>query len=159
MIYGENDQRGPDIMLFRITGLVLLSGTRLWLRHSLRSLRSNGRLYKALAERETDEVSQDFYQMLARKAQNRAGQKASRLFRLGVRIPADRDLLCARMWRQVVIFCGPNAVSAWVESGERWELTLTISVTRIVGGLAARQERKLHRTHSSPKQSKSGFPR
>jgi len=144
-------------MFVRIVGLVLLSATRLWLKRSLRRLRSNARLYKALAEAETDEVRQDFYQMLARKAQNCAGQKVSRLFRLGVRMPSDRDLLRARIWRQLLIFCGPHAVSAWVEWCERCELILIISVTRIVGLLAEQQQRKLRCMHPSTKRIKSSF--
>jgi hypothetical protein len=129
-------------------GSVLLYWMRFSLRCSLRRVRSNERLYQALAERETDEASRELYQLLARNERGRAVRKLSSLFSLALRLPTERDPLHERVWRRLLILCGPKTVSAYVEWRERSELTVIIAVARIITRLARPRGRQLPRPTS-----------
>jgi hypothetical protein len=107
---------------------------RYWMRHfllrSLRRVRSRSRLYEALAERETDEASQELYLRLANNERGRAARKLGSLFRMRARLPVDRDSLVARAWRHLLISCGPRVAMRWVEWSESREQTLIIAAAR-----------------------------
>jgi hypothetical protein len=87
-------------------------------------------LYEALAERETDEASQELYLRLANNERGRAARKLGSLFRMRARLPVDRDSLVARAWRHLLISCGPRVAMRWVEWSESREQTLIIAAAR-----------------------------
>ena len=130
---------------------------RFSLRRSLRKVLSNERLYQALAERETDEASRELYQLLARNERGRAVRKLSSLFSLALRLPTERDPLHERMWRRLLILCGPKTVSAYVEWRERRELTVIIAVARVITRLARPRGRQLPRPTSSDARRRSSL--
>jgi hypothetical protein len=129
-------------------GSVLLNWTRFSLRRSLRRVRSNERLYQALAERETDEASRELYQLLARNERSHTARKLSSLFSLGERVPTIRDSLHAKAWRRFLVLCGPKKAAAYIEWRERRELTMIIAVARIITRLARPRGRDVPRSTS-----------
>lgn len=111
-------------------GSLLLYWMRRSLLRSLSRVRSSARLYRALAERETDQVSRDFYGLLAEQQRGRAARKIMSLFNLRVRLPVDTDPFATRVWRRLLILCGPRLAVAWIEWRGNRELTLIIAAAR-----------------------------
>jgi hypothetical protein len=128
-----------------VSGSVVLYWTQYSLRRSLRRARSNERLYQALAERATDDIARELFQLLARNERTRAVRKLSRLFSLSVHLPTGRDPVHARIWRRLLILCGPKMVATYVDWRDRRELELTIAAARIITRLTAPRTRRLRR--------------
>ncbi len=130
-------------MLWPDVGSLLHYWMRRSLKHSLRRVRSNSRLYQALAERETDETTRELYLLLAVNERRRAMRNVERLFRMRERLPADRDWFATRAWRRVLIACGPRVTIRWIEWRESQELTLIIAAARVATRLTTvRAERR-----------------
>ena len=117
-------------------GSALLFWMRFSLRRSLHRIRSSARLYQALAARELDEASRESYLLLADHQRRRAARKVASLFNLHARLPEDNDSLAARVWRRLLILCGPNAAVSWIEWRDAREMTLIIAVARAISWLA-----------------------
>jgi len=136
------------LMFFTDGGSLLLYWMRCSLRRSLRRVRSNARLYQALAERETNEVSRELYRLQADHQRGRAARKLTSLFSLRARLPIDRDPLAARAWRRLLLLCGPRKATAWIEWREGRELILIIAVARAIVRLARLQAGRVKRSTS-----------
>ncbi len=136
------------LMVSRDEGSLLLYWTRCSLRRSVRRVRSNARLYQALAERETDEATRELYRLLAVHQRGRAARKLTSLFRLRVRLPVNNDWFAARVWRRLLIFCGPRVAIRWIEWRETRELTVIITVARAITQLAKLRSRYVPRPTS-----------
>jgi hypothetical protein len=119
-------------MFFPDGGSVLLSWMRCSMRRFVRRARSNARLYQALAERETNDGCRELYRLQADHQRSRAARKLTSLFNLRARLPVDRDPLAARVWRRLLIMCGPRMAAVWIEWREGRELMLLIVVSRAI---------------------------
>lgn len=139
----ENQMLGQGgIMFLPNEGSFLLYRKRRSLRRSLRRVRSNARLYEALADRETDKVSREVYRLHADLQRGSIPSKLSSLFSLRAGLPSDREGHLARTWRSILILCGPKVSVAWVEWRETRELTLILLVARAITILARLQGRR-----------------
>jgi hypothetical protein len=78
-------------------------------------VRSNARLYQALATHEADEATRERYRLLAVNERRRESRKLASLFSLWVDSPEDKDTPAARTWRRLLILGGPRAAIAWIE--------------------------------------------
>src|SRR5689334_1849139 len=116
------------------------------LRRSLRRVRSSARLYQALSDRETDETSRELYRLLANHQQGRAARKLTSLFNLRVRLPVNRDPFAARVWRRLMILCGPRVAVRWIEWRGIRELAVIILVARAITRLAQLRGRYIRLT-------------
>ena len=114
---------------------------RFSLRRSLRRIRSSARLYQALAARASDEASRESYLLLAAHQRRRAVRKLANLFNVRSRLPEDNDPLAARVWRRLLILCGPKAAVAWIEWRDARELTLIIAIARAAAWIAGIRDR------------------
>jgi hypothetical protein len=113
-------------------GSVLLYWMRCSLGRSLRRVRSNARLFQALAERETDETFRELYRLEADHQRDRAARKVGSLFSLRARLPDDTDPFIARTWRGVLLLCGRRVAVAWIEWRESRELSLIMTIARAI---------------------------
>jgi hypothetical protein len=130
------DLRAETLMLIPDEGSILLFWMQLSLRRSLRQARSTTRLYEALAVRETDIASGELYRLLANQQRGRAARQRARLYGLRASLPADRDWIVARVWRRVLILCGPKVAVAWIDWRETRELAVILLVARAIVRLA-----------------------
>ena len=133
-------------MFFPNEGSLLLYWTQSSLRRSLRRVRSSARLYQALAERETDEAAREMYRLLAEQQRSRATRKLTSLFSLRVRLPVNKDPWAARVWRRLLIVCGPKIAVAWIDWRETQELAVILLVARAITRLARVRGRYLRPT-------------
>jgi hypothetical protein len=133
-------------MLLPDPGLMLLYCMQHSLRRQLRQVRSNARLYEALADRESNDASRELFRLLAAKQRGRAARKVSSLFNLYAELPVDKDRLASRVWRQLLILCGPRTAVAWIEWRERKELTFIIAAARAIVRLKGMSIRRVART-------------
>ena len=88
------------------------------LRTALQRERATRRLYKALAERESNEARRNALLGLARTETGHAERWARRLEELGAPVPPDRDSLRDRLWRWVLVQSGTDNALQRAESNE-----------------------------------------
>ena len=88
------------------------------LQEALRRERATRRLYRALAERETNESRRQALLGLADTEKGHAERWAKRLQELGAPVPADRDTLRDRLWRWVMVQSGTDNALKRAESNE-----------------------------------------
>lgn len=72
------------------------------------------RLYRALAERQSNESHQEVLLVLAQSSEDKATGCAKRLQRLGVSPPLVCDSLGDRIWRWLLVRGGVTWVMAWI---------------------------------------------
>ena len=91
---GSNEPMSKGVLMFLPDeGSFLLYWMRCSLQRSLRRVRSNVRLYQALAAQETNEASRERYGLLAVNARRRVTRKLESLFSLCGDLQVDRDRL------------------------------------------------------------------
>jgi VIT1/CCC1 family predicted Fe2+/Mn2+ transporter/rubrerythrin len=88
------------------------------LQEALRRERSTRRLYRALAERESNEARHNALLGLAETERGHAERWSQRLEQLGAPIPPDRDTLLDRIWRWVMVQSGTDNALKRAESNE-----------------------------------------
>jgi hypothetical protein len=137
-----------SVMFLPDEGSLLLYWTQCSLRRSLRRVRSSARLYQALADRERDEASHELYRLLAEHQRGRAARKLTSLFSLRVPLPVNKDPFAARVWRRLLMLCGPRVAIGWIEWRETRELTVIILVARAIMRLARLRSRHVPRPTS-----------
>ena len=88
-------------------GSLLLYWMRCSLKRSLRRVRSNARLYQALAAQEIDEASREQYRLLA------VDERRRMMRSLCTDFPVDEDPIAARTWRRLLISGGPGVTMSF----------------------------------------------
>ena len=124
-------------------GSLLLYWMQCSLKRSLWRVRSNARLYQALAAQEADEASRERYRLLAVNARRRVTRKVESLFSLCADLPVDKDPLASRIWRRLLIMGGPRVAIAWIEWCENRELRLIIAVAGVIARLTRLRGRRV----------------
>jgi len=117
---------------------------RLLLRRSWRHARESLRIYRALAEREPHTALRAALLQLAASQERRAARKAGRMRRLRMSLPEDRDTLGARVWRLLLVRCGPRWALAWIDEVEDFYLALSWEVIWVTMKVAARRAKLPH---------------
>ena len=101
------------------------------LREALRRERATRRLYRALADRETNEPRRNALLGLAATETGHAERWAKRLSELGVPVPPDRDSLREKVWRWVMVQSGTDNALKRAESNEVDDTVLYSSLAEI----------------------------
>ena len=116
---------------------------RFSLGRSLRRVRSSVSGYQALSAREPDEASRESYCLLADHQRRREARKLTSLFNLGARLPANNDPLAARVWRWLLVLCGPKVAIVWIDWRDAPELAVIIVMARVVARIADIRDRHM----------------
>src|SRR5512140_696048 len=88
------------------------------LQEALRRERATRRLYRALAERETNDSRRQALMALAETETGHAERWTKRLHELGAPVPPDRDSLRDKLWRWVMVQSGTDNALKRAESNE-----------------------------------------
>jgi VIT1/CCC1 family predicted Fe2+/Mn2+ transporter/rubrerythrin len=98
---------------------------------ALRKERTTARTYRALAEREEDEVRQHVLLSLAETETQHAARWSARLIELDAEVPPDRDSLRDRIWRWVLVQSGTDNAIQRLESAEDQDVDMYATLAEI----------------------------
>ena len=124
-----------------VTPPLLLLIKRSWqyaLYRSWRHARASVRIYRALAEREPDELRSSILVRLAAHAERRGNMKEGHLRKLRDEVLADHDPPAARVWRWLLVRCGIKLALAWIHRVDHWNLLLSILLVRLTTRILSR---------------------
>jgi VIT1/CCC1 family predicted Fe2+/Mn2+ transporter/rubrerythrin len=108
------------------------------LREALSRERATRRLYRALAERESNEARRNALLGLAETEAGHAERWAKRLQEFGVPVPPDRDSLRQRLWRWILVQSGTDNALKRAESNEVDDTVLYSSMAELAPSEADR---------------------
>jgi VIT1/CCC1 family predicted Fe2+/Mn2+ transporter/rubrerythrin len=85
---------------------------------ALRKERASQRIYRNLADRETNEARRQVLLSLAETESGHGDRWANRLRELGAKVPSERETLRERIWRWVLVQSGTDNALKRIESNE-----------------------------------------